>query len=161
MNPDPDIESREERDAEDHMRRALALAREALDRDEAPVGAVVVKDGVVLGEGFDLRQSLHDPAAHAEILALRAAAERLGTWNLSGAEMFVTLEPCPMCAGAILMARLSRVVWGADSPKWGAVVSNLQMFDAACFPHRTRYASGLLKQECAELLSRYFQKKRR
>src|SRR5690606_31947713 len=131
-----------------------------LIRDEVPVGAVVVHDGAIIGEGFDLREMLHDPTAHAEILALRAAAERLGSWNLDSAELFVTLEPCPMCAGAILQSRIARVVWGADSPKWGAIVSHLQMFDTTHFPHQVRYSSGLMADEAGALLSEYFEKKR-
>ena len=147
---------------EARMRQAIEEARKALALDETPVGAVVVApDGRVAGAGFDQRMRLKDPTAHAEIFAIREAARDQGDWRLDGYDLYVTLEPCPMCAGAILQARIRRVVWGADSPKAGAVVSRMRMFDVEGLNHRVEYRGGVLAQSCGEMLSAYFSSHRR
>ena len=147
---------------EEYMRRALEEARRALNENEVPVGAVVVApDGRVAGAGHDRRMALKDPTAHAEVFAIREAARDQGDWRLDGYDLYVTLEPCPMCAGAILQARVRRVVWGADSPKAGAVASRMRMLDVEGLNHRVEYTSGVLAEPCAAVLTEYFRKHRR
>lgn len=148
------------RDA-DLMRAALALADEAAARGEVPVGAVVVAGGVIVGRGFNAPISLHDPTAHAEIAALREAAAALGNYRLPGCDLYVTLEPCAMCAGAIMHARIRRLVFGAADPKTGACGSVVNLFDEARLNHHTTVAAGVLAQECAALLSDFFAARRR
>ncbi|MGB6056573.1 MAG: tRNA adenosine(34) deaminase TadA [Burkholderiaceae bacterium] len=148
-----------ERDAE-LMRQALAQARNAWALGEVPVGAVVVKDGEVIATGFNQPIGRHDPTAHAEIMALRAAAERLGNYRLPGCELFVTLEPCAMCSGAMLHARLARVVYGAPDPKTGAGGSVVDLFAQPQFNHQTELAGGVLAEECGALLRAFFAERR-
>ena len=144
----------------DPMKRALALAREAADAGEVPIGAVVVKDGVVIGEGRNAPRADHDPTAHAEIVAIRAAAKALGDERLTGCELFVTLEPCAMCAGAIVHARLSRVTYAAPDPKGGGVAHGARVFDHPQCLHRPEVVSGIGENEAAELLRTFFRERR-
>ena len=143
------------------MRLALALAHEAMSLGEVPVGAVIVRDGRVLSQAFNLRETLHDPTAHAERVALTLAGRAVGNWRLDGCTMFVTLEPCPMCAGAIVLARLAAVVYGASDPKAGACRSLYRLVDDRRLNHRAEVRGGVLASECAAVLSRFFQERRR
>ncbi|WP_295887421.1 tRNA adenosine(34) deaminase TadA [uncultured Thiohalocapsa sp.] len=144
------------------MQHALALAAQAAAEGEVPVGAVVVRDGELLGEGWNRPIAAHDPTAHAEIQALRAAAARIGNYRLTGAELYVTLEPCPMCAGAIVHARIARVVYGAADPKGGACGSVFDLLPSdARFNHRTACEGGVLAAECGALLRDFFAARRR
>lgn len=144
------------------MRRALAWARLASVRGEVPIGAVVVRDGALLGGAHDGKETLGDPTAHAEMLALREAALRAGDWRLDGATLFVTLEPCPMCAGALLHARIARLVYGASNPRWGActVGHDPNILGNSRFNHRVEVVTGVLDAECAELLRTTFRRYR-
>jgi tRNA(adenine34) deaminase len=142
------------------MREALALAAEAAAQGEVPVGAVVVKDGEVIGRGCNRPIGAHDPTAHAEILALRAAAQRLGNYRLPGCELFVTLEPCAMCVGAMLHARLARVVFGARDPKTGACGGVVDLAAQRSLNHQTAFSGGVLEEECGALLKRFFAERR-
>lgn len=142
------------------MARALELACEAERAGEVPVGAVVVKDGVVLGEGHNAPRGLADPTAHAEILALRRAAAALGNERLDGCELWVTLEPCAMCAGAIAHARIARLYYGAADPKGGAVEHGARVFEQPQCLHRPEVYPGIGEEPAAELLRRFFQAKR-
>jgi tRNA(adenine34) deaminase len=145
---------------EDFMRVALALAEQARGAGEVPVGAVVVRDGVVIGSGFNSPIGRHDPSAHAEILALRAGATASGNYRLSGCTLYVTLEPCVMCSGAILHARIGRVVYGAPDPKAGACGSVLNLFAEDRLNHHTAVTGGMLAEECGRLLKGFFQERR-
>jgi len=147
-------------DDEPFMRRALELAREAAREGEVPVGCVVVVDGKVAGEGRNMRERLHDPAAHAEIVALRAAGAALGTWRLDGATLYATCEPCPMCAGAAVQARVARVVFGCADPKGGGVVSRYRIGIDGALNHAFALRGGVLAAECAALLREFFAGKR-
>ncbi len=142
------------------MKRALAQAIAAQQADEVPVGAVVVCDGRIIGEAHNGREQLKDPTAHAEMIAITQAAASLGDWRLERCTLFVTLEPCPMCAGAILLARIPRVVFGASDPKAGAVVSLFQLLTDSRLNHCADVVGGVLGRECGELLSRFFATKR-
>jgi len=144
----------------DFMGQALALARQAADAGEVPVGAVLVHQGVVIATGHNAPIGSHDPTAHAEIRALRDAASRLGNYRLEDCELYVTLEPCPMCAGALLHARLKRVVFGAPDPKTGAAGSVLDLFANQQLNHQTQVRGGVLATECGALLQAFFQRKR-
>ena len=143
------------------MREALALARRAEAEGEVPVGAVVVLDGTIVGRGWNAPISLHDPSAHAEIRALREAAAHVENYRLAGAALYVKLEPCAMCAGAILHARIARVVFGASDPKTGASGSVVNLFAEARLNHHTMVEGGLLAEACGETLRRFFQGRRR
>ncbi|MDO8925488.1 MAG: tRNA adenosine(34) deaminase TadA [Sideroxyarcus sp.] len=138
------------------MREALLLAEHAAQAGEVPVGAVVVKDGQIVGRGSNAPISKHDPTAHAEIAALRDAAQYLGNYRLVGCELFVTLEPCVMCVGAMFHARIARVVYGARDPKTGAAGSVLDLFDEAKLNHHADIEGGLLAEECGKVLSGFF-----
>ena len=138
------------------MRLALREATAALEHDDVPIGAVIVRDGEVIGAGHNEREVRSDPTAHAELLALRAAARALGSWRVLDAVLYVTLEPCAMCAGAIVLARVPRVVFGAHDPKAGAAGSVLNVLDVPQLNHRPQVESGLLEEECADLLRRFF-----
>jgi tRNA(adenine34) deaminase len=145
----------------DYMEAALLLAREAAALDEVPVGAIVVAaDGVIVGRGFNQPIGRHDPSAHAEIMALRDAAERLGNYRLPGCSLFVTLEPCVMCAGAIMHARVARVVFGARDPKTGAAGSVVDLFAEARLNHHAAVSGGVLAESCSALLSGFFAARR-
>ncbi len=138
------------------MRAALAAAGEAGRRDEVPVGAVVVAEGIVVGRGFNAPISTHDPSAHAEISALRDAAARLGNYRLPACDLYVTLEPCAMCAGAIMQARIRRLVFGASDPKTGACGGVVDLFAEPRFNHHTLVTGGVLAEECGALLKQFF-----
>jgi len=142
------------------MRRALEQASLAAAEDEVPVGAVVLSNEIVVGQGRDRRIALRDPTAHAEVLALREAAQHLGDWRLEGCEIFVTLEPCPMCAGTILLARVEALYFGASNPKFGAVGTRLNVLGECGWNHRVRVVGGVLAEECAHLLAEYFRTRR-
>lgn len=142
------------------MQQALALARQAADAGEVPVGAVLVHRGEVIASGHNAPIGSHDPTAHAEIRALRDAASRLGNYRLEDCELYVTLEPCPMCAGALMHARLKRVVFGAPDPKTGAAGSVLDLFANTQLNHQTQVRGGVLATECGALLQEFFQRKR-
>lgn len=147
-------------DDEFFMREALVLAREAWVTGEVPVGAVTVMDGKIVGRGFNSPISRHDPSAHAEVMALRDAAQKLGNYRLPGVTLYVTLEPCAMCAGAIMHARVARLVFGADDLKTGAAGSIVNLFDEARLNHHTEVSGGLLAAECGALLSDFFRVRR-
>jgi tRNA(adenine34) deaminase len=142
------------------MELALAEARRAWDRGEVPVGAVVVRDGEVVATGFNQPIGSHDPSAHAEIVALRAAAARLGNYRLPGCELYVTLEPCAMCSGAMMHARLARVVYAALDPKTGACGSVLDLFSEARLNHHTEVVGGVLAEEASTMLKGFFAERR-
>ncbi|HMM54357.1 MAG TPA: tRNA adenosine(34) deaminase TadA [Candidatus Desulfobacillus sp.] len=145
---------------EDFMREALRLARQAGALDEVPVGAVVVRQGEVIGRGCNAPVSCHDPTAHAEIAALREAAGQLRNYRLPGCQLYVTLEPCAMCAGAILHARIDRVVFGAYDPKTGACGSVIDLFAEKRLNHHAEVRGGVLAEECAALLASFFAARR-
>ena len=142
------------------MRHAIGEARRARDRGEVPVGAVVVRDGVIVGRGHNRPISRHDPTAHAEIIALRAAAARLGNYRLVGCRLYVTLEPCLMCAGAMTHARIASLVYGAADAKTGAVTSRMRALACGFHNHRVAVTAGVLAAECGEMLSDFFRAKR-
>lgn len=144
----------------DYMGVALALARQAATLDEVPVGAIVVKDGEIVGRGFNQPISRHDPTAHAEVMALRDAAQRLGNYRLPGTTLYVTLEPCAMCIGAIFHARVSRVVFGARDPKTGAAGSVIDLFAETRLNHHADVLGGVRAEECGALLSAFFAARR-
>jgi tRNA(adenine34) deaminase len=146
---------------EDFMRAALDLAAQAEACGEVPVGAVVVKDGNVVGRGYNHPISAHDPTAHAEIVAMRDAAQRSGNYRLGGCDLYVTLEPCAMCAGAIMHARIGRVIYGAADPKTGACGSVVDLFSEARLNHHTRVTAGVAAAEAGLLLQRFFAARRR
>lgn len=148
-------------DDERYMAEALALAREAWAAGEVPVGAVVVKDGEIVGRGYNAPISRHDPTAHAEIRALRDAAERLGNYRLPGCALYVTIEPCAMCAGAILHARIARVAYGAPDPKTGAAGSVTNLFAEPRLNHHAEVVGGVMAEACGNLISEFFAARRR
>jgi tRNA(adenine34) deaminase len=143
-----------------YMREALAEARVAFERGEIPVGAIAVHKGYVVGRAHNRREELADPTAHAEIIALREAAQMLGHWRLSGVTLYCTLEPCPMCAGAMVFARLPRLVYGADDPKSGAVTSVFDIVRSPRLSHQVQVTRGVLADESRELLDSFFQELR-
>jgi len=142
------------------MKRALSLAQQAAAEDEVPVGAVVVRHGEVLGQGWNRPISTNDPTAHAEITALRDAAEHEGNYRLTGATLYVTLEPCLMCSGAMIHARIGRLVFAASDPKRGAVNSTAHAFETQGLNHRVEVEGGVLAAECAEVLQGFFRDRR-
>ena len=142
------------------MQRALALARRAADEGEVPVGAVVVLDGLAIGQGFNRPIRAHDPTAHAEVVALRSAAAQIGNYRLTGATLYVTIEPCAMCAGALVHARIARLVFGAREPRAGAVVSTVRLLDQPHLNHRVEVVEGVLADESATLLRAFFAARR-
>jgi len=158
--PGPDDRSADSLDVR-MMRRAILLAQRAAAVDEVPVGAVVYRGEEVVAEAFNIRESAADPVGHAELLAIRQAAHALGRWRLSDCSLAVTLEPCPMCAGALVNARLERLVYGADDPKAGACRSLFRIPTDARLNHRVEIVAGVLAQECSRLLTQFFQAKRR
>ena len=142
------------------MREALLLADAAQANGEVPVGAVVVSAGSIIGRGWNRPVSNHDPSAHAEIVALRDAATRTGNYRLVGCELYVTLEPCVMCAGAIMHARIAQLVFGASDPKTGACGSVIDLFAVAKLNHHTKVVGGVLAPECGAVLSSFFARRR-
>ena len=142
------------------MREALSLAGEAAARGEVPVGAVVVSGGAIVGRGFNCPISASDPTAHAEVRALREAATALGNYRLAGCTLYVTLEPCAMCAGAIMQARIARVVYGAADPKTGACGSVVDLFAERRLNHHAEVTAGVLAEECRDMLTAFFAARR-
>ena len=149
-------------DAEHWMREAIAEAQAALRLDEVPIGCVIVHEPTqrIVGRGHNLRETAHDATAHAEIIAIRQACSALNSWRLIDCTLFVTLEPCPMCAGAIINARLPRLVYGCDDPKAGAVRSLYELCEDPRLNHRVDVTPGLLSEPCAELLRSFFRAQR-
>jgi len=145
---------------EDYMQLALELAVQAAAAGEVPVGAVVVKDGEIIGRGYNAPISLSDPSAHAEMQALRAAAQTLGNYRLPGCTLYVTLEPCAMCSGAIQHARIARLVYGASDPKTGACGSVINLMAETRLNHHTEVTGGVLAEKCGRVLSEFFAARR-
>ncbi len=143
-----------------YMQMALAEARKAYQQAEVPIGAVVVCNGRVVGRGFNRREQTQDPTSHAEMIALREAAAEEGSWRLEECELYVTLEPCPMCAGAILQSRLKRLIFAARDPKAGAVESLYQLLNDDRFNHQVEVVGGILEEEAAQLLKEFFRELR-
>ncbi len=146
---------------ESFMRAAIAEAHACLEHDDVPVGAVVVLDGKVIARGRNQREALHDPTAHAEVMALRAAADTVGNWRVDDATLYVTLEPCFMCAGALVLSRCARVVVGAMDPKAGAVGSLANVCQDSRLNHRLDVTTGVLSEECGRMLRDFFAARRR
>ena len=146
--------------SEEWMRAALVLARQAAKKDEVPVGAVVVRDKQIVGRGFNQPIGRHDPTAHAEIMALRDAAQTLGNYRLPGCTLVVTVEPCTMCAGALVHARIERLIFGAKEPRAGAVCSSARVLDNLDLNHKVTVVDGVLEKECRALMSAFFQERR-
>src|SRR5262252_862988 len=149
------------RDDEQGIRAALREAERALERDEVPVGCVIVHDGMIVGRGHNQVESLQDATAHAEVLAIGAASNALGSWRLADCTLYVTLEPCAMCAGAIVLARLGRLVFGARDPKAGACGSVLDVVREPKLNHHPEIVEGVKAEECGALLKEFFARKRR
>ena len=142
------------------MRAALELAAQARSRGEVPVGAVIVLDGAIVGEGFNQPIAGHDPTAHAEIVAMRDAARRLGNYRLPGAELYVTIEPCQMCVGAMVHARIARVIYAATEPRAGAIESAMRAHEHPSLNHRMQAVGGVLEAECRAVIQEFFQSRR-
>ncbi len=145
---------------DDYMKMALAEAESAFKKDEVPVGAILLLEGRIIGRAHNEPITRNDPSAHAEMLALRQAAEAIGNYRLTEASLYVTLEPCIMCAGAIIQARLGRVIYGASDPKCGAVASLYEVLNDKRLNHQVAVTGGILKEECGEIISRFFREKR-
>ncbi len=142
------------------MRRAIALAEQAAEAGEVPVGALVVKDGLVIGEGFNQPITSCDPTGHAEIIALRNASAALQNYRLSGCDLYVTIEPCTMCVGAMIHARIGKIVFGAPEPRAGALESQLRLMDENHYNHSIEFQGGVLAEDCGEIISSFFRQKR-
>jgi tRNA(adenine34) deaminase len=142
------------------MCEALRIAEAALEHDEVPVGCLIVHDGRIVGRAHNQREMLQDPTAHAEMIAITQAAEALGSWRLTGCTLYVTLEPCAMCAGAMVLARLDRLVYGASDPKAGAVESVFKLLEEPRLNHRIKVTAGVQREECGAILTQFFRKKR-
>jgi tRNA(adenine34) deaminase len=147
---------------EDHtwMREAIVEALKAEQIGEVPIGAVIVRGGEIVGRGHNLRETSLDPTAHAEMIAIRDASNRLGAWRLTDCTLYVTLEPCPMCAGAIVQSRIQKVVYGTTDPKAGCAGTLMNLLQEPRFNHETELVSGLLQEECAALLTQFFRRLR-
>ena len=154
--PEPQVQENDER----WMGEALRQAAAALDHDEVPVGCLVVHNGHVVGRAHNQRETLQDPTAHAEMIAITQAAEALSSWRLAGCTLYVTLEPCIMCAGAMVLARIDRLVYGARDPKAGAVDSVFHILDEKRLNHRIHVTGGILSEACGQVLSEFFRTKR-
>jgi tRNA(adenine34) deaminase len=144
----------------DYMQQALNLARQAALNGEVPVGSIIVKDGVIIGRGSNAPIGLHDPTAHAEIIAMRQAAQHLGNYRLVNCTLYVTLEPCAMCSGAIQHARIAKLVYGASDPKTGACGSVINLMGEPKLNHHTEVIGGVLAEECGAVLSAFFKQRR-
>jgi tRNA(adenine34) deaminase len=142
------------------MRESLKEAQIAFEEDEVPIGAVIVKDGEILAKAHNLREKLNDPAAHAELIAIRLAAVRLNSWRLLDTTVYVTVEPCPMCAGALVLARVKRLVFGAIDPKAGAAGTLMNLLDDARLNHQVEVTGGVLEEESRDLLRAFFLQRR-
>ena len=145
---------------EKYMEIALKEAQKAVILDEVPVGAIIVKDDKIIARGHNLREKSNDPTSHAEINAIRKACKKLNSWRLEGATIYVTVEPCSMCAGTILQSRISRLVYGTTDPKGGAIESSLELFNAKNINHHPEIVGGVLKEKCSTIISNYFKSKR-
>lgn len=157
-----ELESLSDVPSDEHwMRQALKLAQQAAEQDEVPVGAVIVHENKIIASAFNQREQLADPTAHAEMIAITQAASHLNSWRLLECSLFVTLEPCPMCAGAILQSRIPRIVYGALDPKAGAVVSLFQLLNDPRLNHRCETISGVLASDCGRILTEFFDRKRK
>lgn len=143
-----------------YMEQALLEARKAYELDEVPIGAVVVKDGEIIGRGHNLRETCKDPTLHAEMVAIRQAAETLGGWRLTGCELYVTVEPCPMCAGAMIQARIDRLIFGAGDPKAGCAGTLYNLLQDSRFNHQVEIVKGILEEECRQIMKDFFRQKR-
>lgn len=143
------------------MKMALEEAVHAFEEDEVPIGAVIIKDGNVISKAHNLRENIKDPTAHAEIIAIRKAAEVLGGWRLMDCDLYVTIEPCPMCAGAIVQARIRKLIFGAPDPKAGACGSVMDVIGNPLLNHRVEVTEGILKDECSRIMKDYFRGKRK
>lgn len=139
-----------------YMRYAIEEAKKAEEIGEVPIGAVMVYQGEVVGRGYNLREREQDPTAHAEMIAIKEASERLGSWRLIDCDLYVTLEPCPMCAGAIIQSRVRRVIFGTLDPKAGCAGSLMNLLEDSRFNHQTEVEVGVLQEECSELLTHFF-----
>ncbi|MET1248355.1 tRNA adenosine(34) deaminase TadA [Sporolactobacillus sp. STCC-11] len=143
------------------MEVAIAEARKAEEIGEVPIGAVIVQGGEVIARGYNRREQLQQPTAHAELMAIEAASRKLGTWRLSGCTLYVTLEPCPMCAGAIVLSRIDRLVYGAADPKAGCAGTLMDLIQEPRFNHRAEVVAGVLGDRCGRMLSDFFRKLRK
>ncbi len=139
-----------------YMKMALIEARKAVEMAEVPIGAIVVLDGEIIGRGFNQKESQNDPTAHAEILAIRDAARNISSWRLENSTLYVTLEPCPMCAGAMIQARVKRLVFGASDPKAGVTGTLYNLVEDKRFNHQLEVKGGVLAEECSSLLKQFF-----
>ncbi len=144
-----------------YMKYALREAQKAYIKEEAPIGAVIVKDGQIIARAHNLREKKGDATAHAEILAIQKACKKLGGWRLNDCDMYVTLEPCPMCAGAIIQSRIERLFIGTTDPKAGAAGSVVDLFNVDTFNHKVEVSTGLLQEECSEILKQFFRELRK
>jgi len=142
------------------MREALREARKAYEIGEVPIGAVVVKDGVIISRAYNLRETTKDPTAHAEVLAIRQAAQALGGWRLTDCDLYVTIEPCLMCGGAIILSRIKRLIIGALDPKSGAILSLYNVANDERLNHRVEVITGILEEECSKLMKDFFKELR-
>lgn len=143
------------------MRTAIRMAQEAAEQGEVPVGALIVQGQEIIGRSFNQTETLKDPTAHAEIIAITQAASAMGDWRLLDTTLYITKEPCPMCAGAIVLARIPRVIWGLPDPVKGGAVSQFNILSNPALNHRPEIYSGLLEEECREVIQRFFQDRRR
>ena len=142
------------------MLKAFAEAEKSAALDEVPVGAVIVKNNKIIAKGHNLREKTHDPTSHAEIVAIRKACKKLNSWRLEGCTMYVTVEPCAMCAGTLLWTRIERIVFGCSDPKGGALGSSFELFKVKNINHHPEITKGILDVECAKLMQDFFRKKR-
>lgn len=145
---------------EKYMREAIKLAKKAEEKDEVPIGCVIVKNDKIIARGYNLRESKQQSIAHAEIMAIQKACKKVGSWRLEDCELYVTLEPCSMCTGAILQSRISKVIYGAKDPKGGCIESCIKLYEYKGFNHYPETTGGILEEECAQLLKDFFKKKR-
>ncbi|MCF6411975.1 tRNA adenosine(34) deaminase TadA [Pseudalkalibacillus salsuginis] len=138
------------------MKKAIEMAKQAAAIGEVPIGAVIVKDGNIIARGYNLRENEQRSVAHAELIAIDEACKVLGTWRLEGCKLYVTLEPCPMCSGAIVLSRIEQVIYGASDPKGGCAGTLMNLLDEPRFNHQAIVTSGVLEEECSELLTQFF-----
>lgn len=146
---------------EKYMHLALKEAQKAYEKEEVPIGAVIVKDGKVIAKAHNLREMKKQAIAHAEILAIQKACKKLDSWRLENCDMYVTLEPCPMCAGAIMNARIKNIYIGASEPRSGAAGSKINVFDDGIFNHKVNYQFGIVEKECQEIIKKFFKELRK
>ena len=143
------------------MKEAIKQALKAYKEDEVPIGCVIVKDNKIISRGYNKREKNQISMDHAEMIAIKKACKKLGSWRLEDCDLYVTLEPCPMCAGAIIQSRIRKVIYGASDPKGGSVKSVVQLFDIKEYNHHPEYISGIYEKECSELLTDFFKSKRK